>query len=167
MLADMPVTYTAAVREKLEAEVERLQPDEDKMKKIICANEHPRAVARFLADVEKVARLPAPGSAKVAMELLVSIAWKSVPEWENVADFAEERAPFDEAVDELYVALAEKRREEEGGGFDIGSALEEIGELAGVLEEFEIPSCFKRSIELLKIWADNDTNNEAKIQTHK
>ena len=109
----------------------------------------------------------APGSAKVAMELLVSIAWKSVPEWENVADFPEERAPFDEAVDELYVALAEKRREEEGGGFAIGSALEEIGDLAGVLEEFEIPSCFKRSIELLKMWADNDANNGAKIQTHQ
>lgn len=155
MLADMP----AAVQKRLEAKVERLRPDEDKMKGTIEMNDHPRAVAPFLEDVAKVARIPAPGSARVAMELLVSIAQSSLPEWENVGDRAEERPPFDEAVDELYVVLARQQRDGEGENFNAEGVLEEIRAIAGELKELSIPSCFKRSIELLEPWTGSDTDS--------
>ncbi|PIL36123.1 hypothetical protein GSI_01783 [Ganoderma sinense ZZ0214-1] len=156
MLASMPSTYAASVTRDLQAKVKRLNPLEDKRKSLIGISDHPGAVAPFLADrdVQKIARMPALGSAKVALDLLIAVAQGSVPDWENEGSFKEDRVPFDEAVDNLYVALAtrRRRREEEGEAFEVERALEDLGSFVDNIEEFGISGCFEKSIELLESW---------------
>ena len=145
MLADMPSTYAAAVTKDLLVKVKRLNLLEDKVKNLVGINDYPRAVAPVLEYVKKVACMPAPGSARVALELLMAVPQGSVPEWENEWSSEKERVRFDAAVDELYMALAGRLKEEEGKGFKVKAALEDLRSFAKNMEAFEISSCFKQS----------------------
>ncbi|KAM5530759.1 hypothetical protein V8D89_015566 [Ganoderma adspersum] len=83
----------------------------------------------------------------------MAVAQGSVPEWENEWSSEKERVRFDAAVDKLYVTLASRRKEEEGKGFKVKAALEDLKSFAKNMEAFEISSCFKQSIALLESWS--------------
>ncbi len=75
-----------------------------------------------------LARLPCPGSTKVAYDLLLEVAEESIPGGSNADDDDDGRKRFDETADAMLVTLAKKRREEEGDDFKFADTLEKYGQ---------------------------------------
>ncbi|KAL1939871.1 hypothetical protein VTO73DRAFT_9571 [Trametes versicolor] len=82
------------------------------------------AAQSLLPDVARLARVPHPGAAPAAYGVLVELVFATDPpdEEDCTIDVPEERIPFDKVADEMLLAIAERRKAEEGVGFVVGTA---------------------------------------------
>ncbi|KAM5530519.1 hypothetical protein V8D89_015796 [Ganoderma adspersum] len=123
-----------------------------KKQEMVDCDAYPKAVAPFLKLVHKIARMPTQNAAQEAMELLLLIAQESMPEGKNLSRWRDAREKLDKAVDEMFVALAKKRKASEGDGFDVKRMLVVLKDIAEGLEEFNICPTFEGTIPLLESW---------------
>ncbi|KAI0780503.1 hypothetical protein BD413DRAFT_497622 [Trametes elegans] len=150
--------YQKANMKTIRANTQEMKdPDDYREKKMIEVHDHARELAPSLADVEKPARIPCPGSAAAALELLLRIGKGSVPDYENVEEEPEWREDFDIAIDDLTTELVRRRRQEEGDAFRIEPVLSRLRGIAGELArpEFRVGSWCSNPISCGHGWAKN------------
>ncbi|TFK77889.1 hypothetical protein K466DRAFT_668589 [Polyporus arcularius HHB13444] len=156
LLADGYPAYVSSIRTRADRATEPLrEPSDYRQKKMISIGDHAEACMPFLHDVVRVARLPFPGAAKQAFELLREIHDHSMPDYENVGDDEEKRTQFDEAVDDLLAGLLRRLRElGDKEALDENWLKELHDELQGAAEHcqenFDMEDLFAKTISLLE-----------------
>ena len=152
--------YLASISKRADRATEPLrEPEDHREKGIISIGDLAKACAPFLHDVVRAARVPIPGAAKGAFELLREIHADSEPDYDHVADGEEERAEFEEAVDGLMVALLKRMREEgEKNALDekwLENLRKDLTKTAKYYQEnFLTEGVFSETILLLEEWLE-------------
>lgn len=114
------------------------------------------AAQPLLPDIARLARVPYPGAAQEAYAVLLELVFATDPSEEEdcTADAPEERIPFDKVADEMLLAIAERRKTEEGVGFVVGSELEGLKNTAAAFGWWlQMEAWFAKSIALLEGYA--------------
>ncbi|RDX55039.1 hypothetical protein OH76DRAFT_1478522 [Lentinus brumalis] len=156
MYADAVVAFVASVHAKLKeatCEMDRVHVEDE-----IDMNDYIRVVQPFLEDVVLLSRMPAAcrGAAKGAWELLLAIVSTTDPGEERSYSQPGERAPFDEAADELGLFLVQRQNEEEGVNFEFKADLEKLQEIKGTMAlwfRWESESWFPKTMKALEGFA--------------
>ncbi|KAL1939863.1 hypothetical protein VTO73DRAFT_9563 [Trametes versicolor] len=110
----------------------------------------------LLPDIARLARVPYPGAAQEAYAVLLELVFATDPSEEEdcTADAPEERIPFDKVADEMLLAIAERRKAEEGAGFVVGAELEGLKNTAAAFGWWlQMEAWFAKSIALLEGYA--------------
>lgn len=122
------------------------------------------AAQSLLPDVARLVRVPYPGAAREAYTVLLELVFATdLGEGEDcTADAPEERVPFDKVADAMLVAIAERRKAEEGAGFVVGNEVDELKSKAACFGwEFRMEAWFTKSIAFLEGYAAEHTAAKA------